>query len=143
MVDLAIIVALALCGLVFGTLTERSHYKSIRRREESLSHVPCSTFDFLPPGKIAKVALVGGSVVIASDRFKDIMGALVNLFGGEVNAYSSMIDRARREAVLRLRESCTWADCIINLRIETSQIEGHGANSSVFAYGTAVSFAKE
>ena len=141
--DLLIVAALLLCGLVFGTLTEKGHYRSILRREKKLSPIPCSTFEFLPPRPVSRVGVATGSAVIASDRFKDAVGSLVNLFGGEINAYSSMIDRARREAVLRMKESAPWADCFVNVRLETSQIEGHAANSSVFAYATAVSFVEK
>ena len=52
------------------------------------------------------------------------------------------MDRARREAILRLKESCLDATQIINLRIETSSIyKGKGnqiGSVEVFAYATAI-----
>ncbi|NNK94067.1 MAG: heavy metal-binding domain-containing protein, partial [Desulfobacterales bacterium] len=76
------------------------------------------------------------------DYFKKIMATLSNIFGGQLTSYESLLDRARREAVLRLKESCPQADQIINLRIETSSIT-KGDNKQigcveVLAYGTAV-----
>ena len=54
----------------------------------------------------------------------------------------TLLDRARREAILRLKESCSGATQVINLRIETSSIskgEGDSIGSvEVLAYGTAL-----
>ena len=68
--------------------------------------------------------------------------SLKKIFGGELHTYSSLLDRARREALLRLKESCSDADMLINLRFETSTISS-GGNSNigsveVLAYGTAL-----
>jgi uncharacterized protein YbjQ (UPF0145 family) len=60
------------------------------------------------------------------------------------------MDRARREAVLRMKADALNADMIVNLRMEGSSIgkEG-GANGKgvktieMMAYGTAITFAKE
>ena len=86
--------------------------------------------------------LVLGSVVISVDYFKRILAALRNIFGGPVQSYETLVDRARREAVLRMKESCINADQIINLRIETSSISKGGRNTigsvEVLAYGTAI-----
>ena len=58
----------------------------------------------------------------------------------------TLIDRARREAVLRMKESCPEADLVINLRLETSSItKGRGkqiGSVEVLAYGTAIYFCK-
>ncbi|PIE63030.1 MAG: hypothetical protein CSA25_02230 [Desulfobacter postgatei] len=70
---------------------------------------------------IRKSKLVTGNVVISVDYFKRIAAGLRNLFGGQVCVYESLVDRARREALLRLHESCEDADEIINL-LETSSI---------------------
>jgi hypothetical protein len=56
--------------------------------------------------------------------------------------YETLLDRARREAVLRLKESCPGAVQIINLRIETSSISKGSKNQigcvEVLAYATAI-----
>ena len=67
------------------------------------------------------------------------------IFGGEVRSYATLIDRARREAVLRMKESSPEADAYINTRLETSTIsstsgdEGMGT-IEVLAYATAVHY---
>jgi uncharacterized protein YbjQ (UPF0145 family) len=86
--------------------------------------------------------LVTGGVVISVDFFKLIATSLRNFFGGNMRAYETLVDRARREAVLRLKESCPDATQIINLRLETSSIykgnDGQIGSVEVLAYGTAL-----
>ena len=66
------------------------------------------------------------------------------VFGGEMKSYSSIIDRGRREAILRMKESCPDADLFLNCRLETSSIsKGKGkvvGCAEVLAYATAVRF---
>lgn len=101
-----------------------------------------SKYSLIENARIDRCQLAKGSVVISVDYFKRILAALRNIFGGSVQSYETLLDRARREAVLRLKESCSGADEIINLRIETSSIS-KGAQSTigsveVLAYGTAI-----
>ena len=56
------------------------------------------------------------------DYFKRFLAGLRNIFGGTVRSYESLIDRARREAVLRMKEMAGDASVIVNVRIETSNI---------------------
>jgi uncharacterized protein YbjQ (UPF0145 family) len=87
------------------------------------------------------VKLITGNVVISIDYFKKILAGLINFFGGNISAYETLIDRARREAVLRMKESAKGASEIINIRIETTSIlkntQSVGA-IEVIAYGTAI-----
>lgn len=60
-----------------------------------------------------------------------------------------MVDRARREAILRMKDQAFGYDYVLNLRIETSTI-GNAANQKgnvgsveVLAYGTAVKVEKK
>jgi len=65
--------------------------------------------------------------------------------GGNVRSYETLVDRGRREAILRMKEATPSPDIIINLRIETSTI-GKSANRGsigsieVLAYGTAIRY---
>jgi uncharacterized protein YbjQ (UPF0145 family) len=68
------------------------------------------------------------------------------IFGGEVRSYASLIDRGRREAILRMKEQYPDADLYINTRVETSTItNGKGKTIGcveVIAYSTAVTLNK-
>jgi uncharacterized protein YbjQ (UPF0145 family) len=133
-------------GYFFGRRAEKKHYASIIEREKLWLHQPTtSSRQVLGDGReIGRSHLVTGSVVVSVDYFKRILAGLRNIFGGNVQSYETLIDRARREAVLRMKESCPEADQIINLRLETSSISQGNRNQigsvEVLAYGTAVYF---
>jgi len=151
MEQLIIFVALIVLGYTAGTIAERRHYHSIEKRERNLLHIPAVTFENALPedAEIYKVQLVSGNVVVSIDYFKRFLAGLRNLVGGEVMSYETLVDRARREAVLRMKENSRGADIILNLRIETSAI-GQSANRrqnigsvEAIAYGTAVTLKKK
>ena len=82
--------------------------------------------------------LMVGSVVISSDYFKTFIGALMNLVGGRITVYEPLLERGRREAVLRLQEAAmAWgATHVVNLRIETSELgSGNSGSNGIVALG--------
>ena len=134
-----------LFGFVFGRRAEKKHYASIIEREKAWLRLPTTTSKFpmdLALPTIHRSHLVTGSVVLSVDYFKRILAGLRAIIGGRVQSYETLLDRARREAILRLKESCPGADQIINLRIETSSISKGARNTvgsiEVLAYGTAI-----
>ena len=145
--DLSLFLALMVLGYTCGSIAEKRHYKSIIRREKELVKLMVVNAD----GRFAEDAvrtafLVSGSMVVSNDYFKRLLAILRNIFGGRVKAYESLIDRARREAILRMKEKAQakGAHMIVNLRLETSTI-GRSANKKnrvgsieTLAYGTAV-----
>ena len=85
-------------------------------------------------------------MVQSTTRSKRLLAILRNFFGGRVKAYEPLVDSARREAILRMKEEAKTkgAHMIVNLRLETSTI-GRSANKKnsvgsieALAYGTAV-----
>jgi len=143
--DLITLLVLIIIGYTAGTIAERRHYRSIRKREAAYLHLPAVTLKSggYPEAEVASATLVYGSAVISIDYFKRILAGLRNIFGGTVKSYESLIDRARREAVLRMKEMAGGAAVIVNVRIETATI-GKNANKKgvgcieAVAYGTAV-----
>lgn len=144
--ELLLAVALAVTGLVAGRWIERRHYASIRRRERQLGDVLVFAVRFPPPRLAApSTTLVAGSVVIADDYFKSLVAGLYTFFGGRVRSYESLVDRARREAVLRMKAEARGrgAGMIVNVKFQTFAIPGRRPGSmravEVLAYGTALS----
>ena len=145
--DLVIFLALAVLGYTAGSLAEKRHYRSIIKREKELLKMAVVTAEgSFPPGKVRESALVTGSVVVSIDYFKRLLAILRNIFGGRVKSYESLVDRARREAILRMKEGAKkqGANMIINMRLETATI-GRNANKKktigsieAIAYGTAI-----
>lgn len=141
--DIGFFVLLLVIGYISGTIVEKRHYNSIREREEAFKSLPTTILEKpLNEEDISSCRLVNGSMVISIDFFKKFLAGLINFFGGNISSYETLIDRARREAILRLKEDAEGASEIINLRIETSSITKN-TNSSVgavevLAYGTAI-----
>ncbi|MCH9814028.1 MAG: YbjQ family protein [Epsilonproteobacteria bacterium] len=141
--DIAFFLALLSIGYISGSRIEKRHYKRIREREEEFKSLPVVDLKKAwDEESIKSVKLVNGSVVISIDFFKKFLAGLINFFGGNISAYETLVDRARREAILRLKEDADDASEIINLRIETSSISKNTKNSvgaiEVLAYGTAI-----
>ena len=142
---LSLVVFLLVLGYGFGRLAEARHYRSIRRREEAFSDliiVCCKTVpESLPAGGSQ---MVRGSVVVSIDYFKRFVAGLRMVFGGRVHTYESLLDRGRREALLRMQAEARklGATVIFNTRFETSSISKGGGRSigcvEVLAYGTAI-----
>ena len=147
--DLLFFLALIAIGYAAGTIAEKRHYRSIINREKAYLHLPVITSKSLDysDGKITSAKLVYGSAVISVDYFKRLLAGLRNIFGGTVKSYESLIDRARRESILRMKEMAKDASIIINVRIETSAIGKTSKRNNVtcleaIAYGTALSLEK-
>jgi uncharacterized protein YbjQ (UPF0145 family) len=133
---------LLLVGYVVGQMLEKRHYASIREREQALKSVVALTTRFPPAGVAAeKFNLVSGTVVVSSDYFKTFVAGFRNLFGGRFRGYETLLDRARREALLRLKEQAKaqGSQLVLGVRYETSTISGSSTPSmEVIAYGTAL-----
>jgi uncharacterized protein YbjQ (UPF0145 family) len=144
MIDLIILITLLALGYGFGSYAESRHYKSIIARENDLRHIPAVTSRFPPQNSSRDAVLVSGSVVISVDYFKRFIATLRNLVGGRVTSYESLVDRARREALLRMKNEAAQldSDIIFNVKLETSSIYKGKGNSigsvEVLAYGTAL-----
>jgi uncharacterized protein YbjQ (UPF0145 family) len=98
-----------------------------------------TTLEYVPGKTITKhLGLVQGSTVRAKHVGKDIMAGIKNVFGGELKAYTELLQESREEAIERMEQQAqaTGANAILNVRFSTSSIS-QGA-SEIFTYGTAV-----
>ena len=132
-----------------GSRLENRHFESIRQREAELKDFPVVSFSTMPEDwKVSSAVLVAGNIVVSLDYFKRVIAGLKGLVGGRIKTYEPLLDRARREAVLRMIESARSQgyDAIINVRLETSRLanarrNGKGiAGIEMLAFGTAVKF---
>ncbi|MDR2710937.1 MAG: YbjQ family protein [Burkholderiales bacterium] len=145
LIKLVIFVLLVLTGLIVGTILERRHYRSIKKREVELGHILVFT-ERMPPHQFAgqPFQLVSGSVVVSGDYFKTAAAGLKKIIGGRLTSYESLLDRGRREAILRMKEQAAQfgAQAIFNVRFETSSLNQKRKNgiicAEMLAYGTAL-----
>ncbi len=142
--DLTVLAILLALGYFFGRFAEKRHYKSIIKREAEYRHIPVIASRFPPDTQTANASMmVTGSVVVSIDYFKRFLASLRTLIGGKVTSYESLLDRARREAILRMKEEASelGADKVFNIKLETSSIsksaKGKVGSIEVLAYGTA------
>ncbi len=143
--NLGVILVALILGYSFGRIAEKRHYRSILRREAALNDLIIVTTRTLPESAVPPTTqMVLGNVVISVDYFKRFVAGLRMIFGGRVHTYESLVDRGRREALLRMQERAKelGAKMIFNVRLETSSIS-KGARRSVgsveiLAYGTAI-----
>ncbi|MEN1760106.1 YbjQ family protein [Anoxynatronum sibiricum] len=96
--------------------------------------------DFITGKELETLGMVKGSVIQAKHVGKDIMSGLKGLVGGELTAYSEMMNEARAKATKRMVEEAQamGADGVINVRY-TSAAVMQGA-AEILVYGTAVRF---
>ncbi|NQT85144.1 heavy metal-binding domain-containing protein [bacterium] len=146
MVQLGIFLFLIFLGLVVGRARERGHFRNLEDREQRLQHMLVTDIKSFPggadPGKGG--ALVMGQAVIASDYLKSFLAGLRKLIGGELRSYETLMERARREAILRMLEQADdqGFNAVCNLRMGTADIGGMSGSKGAamveaFATGTA------
>lgn len=139
------VLVLLILGFTVGGWVERRHLRRLDAREEQYRDLQVTNLRTLPAGSDPnRCAMVYGQVVIASDYFKTFAAGLRNLIGGQVKTYQTLMDRARREALLRMKEDARrhGANRIVCARFETSNIGSQRKNKpamvEVIAYGTAI-----
>ena len=132
---------------LIGNAIEKSHFRRIKKREQNLKGFPVMTFESMPSNwDVNQASLVTGSVVVSLDYFKRVIAGLRAIIGGRVKTYEPLLERARREALLRMTESAQTAgfDAVVNVRLETSRLANSStrregiAGVEMLAFGTAV-----
>ena len=143
--ELVFFLCLLLAGYLIGQTVENRHYRSIQKRENELQNIPLIASKKVPDEFTpCTTRMVAGNVVISVDFFKRFVAALRNLVGGRISNYETLLDRGRREALLRMREEARslGAGYVFNIKMETSSIYKSTKDSigsiEVLAYGTAI-----
>ena len=94
----------------------------------------------IPGRRYEVLGLVRGSVVQCKNFGKDFMSAMKTLVGGEIVAYTELLQEARQIAMGRMVAQAEelGADAIVCLRYASSSVMQGAAE--VISYGTAVRF---
>jgi len=98
-----------------------------------------SNLELLPGRTIVRhLGLVQGSTVRAKHVGKDILAGLRNFVGGELKAYTELLNESRTEAIARMvqQAEAAGANAVVNIRFSTSNVAAGAAE--VMVYGTAV-----
>ena len=96
--------------------------------------------DFISGKEIETIGLVSGAMIQSKHMGKDIGSAFKTMVGGELKAYSEMLNESRQIATQRMVDaaSALGADAVINVRYMTSAVVQGAAE--MLAYGTAVKY---
>jgi uncharacterized protein YbjQ (UPF0145 family) len=92
------------------------------------------------PGQriVGSFGLVYGNTIRARHVGRDILAALKNVVGGEIEEYTKLMAEAREQALDRMaaQARARGANAVVNVRFSTSYIMGSA--SEILAYGDAV-----
>lgn len=96
--------------------------------------------DYISGKELETLGLVQGSTIQSKNIGRDISQGFKTLVGGELKAYTDMMNEARALATKRMvREAeSLGADGVVNIRYASSTVIQGAAE--VIAYGTAVKF---
>ena len=96
--------------------------------------------DYITGKNLEMLGMVKGSTIQSKNLGRDITQGFKTLVGGELKAYTEMMNEARALATKRMTEEAQrlGADAIVNIRYASAAVMQGAAE--VMAYGTAVKF---
>ena len=142
--EFALPAALIVFAFFVGSWVERRHFRGLIAREDGLRDVLAFAIRRKPRDlALTGPQLVCGSAVISVDYFKKFAGDLRGLVGGRIGVYESLMERARREALVRMKQEARRCgrDIVLNVKLGTARIYAGASRTTVsveaLAYGTA------
>ena len=98
------------------------------------------TTDYITGKELEMLGIVKGATIQTKHLGKDITQSFKTLVGGELSAYTEMMNDARALATKRMVQEAEalGADAIVGVRYGSAAVMQGAAE--VFAYGTAVKF---
>jgi uncharacterized protein YbjQ (UPF0145 family) len=98
-----------------------------------------SNLELIPGHRVTgHLGIAQGSTVRAKHAGRDFLSGLKNIVGGELKAYTELMQEAREEAVERMKQEAKsmGANAVLNVRFVTTSITMGAAE--ILAYGSAV-----
>lgn len=94
--------------------------------------------DHIPGREFTILGLVTGSTIQSKHIGSDIGQSFKTIVGGELKAYTAMMEKARNVATQRMEEAAhkLGADAVVNVRYSSSTVAAGAAE--ILCYGTAV-----
>lgn len=119
---------LLMLGLLAGGWIERSHLGTLSAREANTADMLVTQTKSFFGGRAGPTppVMIVAEVVLSADYLKTFLGGLKKLIGGEIGSYSTLLARARREALLRILEEARQMgyNAVCNVRLETADVGG-------------------
>lgn len=144
MFDLILFLILISAWYIFWTIWEKRHFKKIIKEEKELREIIVISNRDAKDLDVSWNHLFMSNIVISIDFFKKFISGFVHFFGWEMWSYESLLDRARRDTIVKIKRQAldSWYNAIANLRLETSSISKWANwqiwSVEVLAYATAL-----
>ena len=125
-------------GFGFGRYNEGKHFRYLDEQEQRLAYIRVNNSRFVVSEYSGQ--MISSNVVISHDYFKYAIANVQNILGGRLTTHESVVERARRGAVVRLKLEAEniGATQIMGIRLSTTELGMQGGMVEVFAYGTAI-----
>lgn len=133
-----------------GSYREKQHIRNLEEREQEFANLFATQLKAFPDinvnGKTPQIFY--SEAVISTDYLKTFLSGWKGIFGGEMINYGRLLERARREATLRIFEQArqNGYNAVCNMRFETADLTGivqgkkaKAVSVAVLACGTAYS----
>jgi len=142
---LIFVLLLLISSFFVGRWIEAQHLIELLSREKKLKSMGARTTGKKENFNQRQGELVFAGVVVGQSYFKSLWAFISDLIGGRIYAYETLIERGRREALLRVKEIAQQkrAKEIVNVRFETSAIAVNQNNNpsgaiEIFCYATMI-----
>lgn len=149
LIKLVIFLIILTIGYFRGRHNERKHYEALEEEEAEVADVLIFSTRYPPPSAVPlDPVLVSGNAVISSDAFRAFVASLRKIFGGNYTSYEMLLDRGRRQALVRLKQQAKakGANKVFNVKFESAFISDRQRKTApeveIYAYGTAFVVAK-
>lgn len=97
----AIFIVLFCIGWAFGRHIEQKRFRELEQQEARLAYIKIDISRFKTTQAMGQ--LISSNIVISHDYFKYVITSIQSFFGGRLTSYESIVERARYEAVVRLK----------------------------------------
>lgn len=128
-------------GWSVGRVKVRNHRERLSALEEELRDIRLHNVKYKPVDghEAVDAYMLNASLVLSIDAFQRFLSFFRNIRGGEHRNFSDLLDRGRRDAMLRLKAQARdrGAQDIYNIKIQSTSIGG-GSGIEILAYGTAI-----
>ncbi|MBT6971507.1 MAG: heavy metal-binding domain-containing protein [Euryarchaeota archaeon] len=127
---------------IFGNIYQKKKQEELGARVKAFGTDNLTTLK-TPPAQVSESGLLTANIIMSVSWWQKLLGGLKTIFGGQIRSWDGILDWARKEAMQRLREqaSAKGFDNVINVRLETSEIQsskGRNTAIEILAYGTGI-----
>ncbi|HMO14133.1 MAG TPA: heavy metal-binding domain-containing protein [Pirellulaceae bacterium] len=146
-VGVSIGLLLLVAAFALGGYVDRKHLANLAERERLCQSIQLSQSQhfFSPHFGGSPPQIVTAETVVANNHFKRFLASWRKFFGGEIKSFHVLVERARRETLMRLVENAQQQgfNALCNVRLDSVDIGGNTTAqgmSCICILGTATAY---